>query len=154
MTGINSEIAGKRYRTGRPERSLHARILPIQIFRHLLVEGFLNTRRYLLEAFNHAFAAHSGNPRQEEAAHRIAWAAVKRLKRPGHLRFWARRVVGEGGLQRGSEGSGESENLAGRARTAERKENPPDSDEGMGSAVTFFTGFSFARQRRCSVTAA
>ena len=30
------------------------------------------------EAFNHAFAAHSGDPRQEEAAHRIAWAAVKR----------------------------------------------------------------------------
>ena len=29
------------------------------------------------EAFNHAFAAHSGDPRQEEAAHRIAWAAVK-----------------------------------------------------------------------------
>jgi cation transport regulator len=30
------------------------------------------------EAFNHAFASHSGDPRQEEAAHRIAWAAVKR----------------------------------------------------------------------------
>jgi cation transport regulator len=30
------------------------------------------------EAFNHAFAAHSGDPRREEAAHRIAWAAVKR----------------------------------------------------------------------------
>ena len=30
------------------------------------------------EAFNHAFAAHSDDPRQEEAAHRIAWAAVKR----------------------------------------------------------------------------
>ena len=30
------------------------------------------------EAFNHAFDAHSGDPRQEEAAHRIAWAAVKR----------------------------------------------------------------------------
>ncbi len=29
-------------------------------------------------AFNHAFEAHSGDPRQEEAAHRIAWAAVKR----------------------------------------------------------------------------
>jgi cation transport regulator len=29
------------------------------------------------EAFNHAFAAHQGDPRQEEAAHRIAWAAVK-----------------------------------------------------------------------------
>ncbi len=30
------------------------------------------------EAFNHAFAGHAGDPRQEEAAHRIAWAAVKR----------------------------------------------------------------------------
>ena len=30
-------------------------------------------------AFNHAFAAHQGDPRQEEAAHRIAWAAVKRV---------------------------------------------------------------------------
>ncbi|HUL46988.1 MAG TPA: ChaB family protein [Steroidobacteraceae bacterium] len=30
------------------------------------------------EAFNHAFDAHRGDPRQEEAAHRIAWAAVKR----------------------------------------------------------------------------
>ena len=30
------------------------------------------------EAFNHAFAAHTGDPRQEEAAHRIAWGAVKR----------------------------------------------------------------------------
>ena len=30
------------------------------------------------EAFNHAYAAHARDPRQEEAAHRIAWAAVKR----------------------------------------------------------------------------
>ena len=30
------------------------------------------------EAFNHAYAAHAGDPRREEAAHRIAWAAVKR----------------------------------------------------------------------------
>jgi len=30
------------------------------------------------EAFNNAFAEHLGDPRQEEAAHRIAWAAVKR----------------------------------------------------------------------------
>ena len=29
-------------------------------------------------AFNHAFAGHAGDPRQEEAAHRIAWAAVER----------------------------------------------------------------------------
>jgi cation transport regulator len=30
------------------------------------------------EAFNHAFAVHEGDRRQEEASHRIAWAAVKR----------------------------------------------------------------------------
>ncbi|MBM3577001.1 MAG: cation transporter [Alphaproteobacteria bacterium] len=30
------------------------------------------------EAFNRAFDAHRNDPRQEEAAHRIAWAAVKR----------------------------------------------------------------------------
>jgi cation transport regulator len=30
------------------------------------------------EAFNHAYAAHAREDRQEEAAHRIAWAAVKR----------------------------------------------------------------------------
>ena len=30
------------------------------------------------EAFNHAYAAHAGESGQEERAHRIAWAAVKR----------------------------------------------------------------------------
>jgi len=30
------------------------------------------------ESFNHAFAAHAGEADQEERAHRIAWAAVKR----------------------------------------------------------------------------
>ncbi len=30
------------------------------------------------EAFNHAFASHMGDLRQEEIAHRTAWAAVKR----------------------------------------------------------------------------
>jgi len=29
-------------------------------------------------AFNNAFAAHIDDPRREEIAHRIAWAAVKR----------------------------------------------------------------------------
>ena len=29
-------------------------------------------------AFNHAYADHADDPRQEEASHRIAWAAVKR----------------------------------------------------------------------------
>lgn len=41
-------------------------------------------------AFNHAYAAHQNDPRQEEAAHRIAWGAVKRQyeKRDG---LWQRR---------------------------------------------------------------
>jgi len=30
------------------------------------------------EAFNHAYVAHVNDPRREEAAHRIAWGAVKR----------------------------------------------------------------------------
>jgi len=30
------------------------------------------------EAFNHAFAAHASDPYQQECAHRIAWAGVKR----------------------------------------------------------------------------
>ncbi|HET7885776.1 MAG TPA: ChaB family protein [Bradyrhizobium sp.] len=29
------------------------------------------------EAFNHSFASHAADSRQEEIAHRIAWAAVK-----------------------------------------------------------------------------
>ncbi len=37
-------------------------------------------------AFNHAYAAHAGDPRREEIAHRIAWVAVKRnyVKVGGH----------------------------------------------------------------------
>jgi cation transport regulator len=30
------------------------------------------------EAFNHAFASHASDERQEEIAHRTGWAAVKR----------------------------------------------------------------------------
>ncbi|WP_371825236.1 ChaB family protein [Bradyrhizobium sp. CCBAU 53340] len=30
------------------------------------------------EAFNHCFASHVGDLRQEEIAHRTAWSAVKR----------------------------------------------------------------------------
>jgi cation transport regulator len=30
------------------------------------------------EAFNHAYASHEADMRQEEIAHRTAWAAVKR----------------------------------------------------------------------------
>ena len=43
------------------------------------------------EAFNHAFAAHAGDARQEEAAHRIAWAAVKRSYIKGNAGWTLRR---------------------------------------------------------------
>lgn len=48
--------------------------LPLSVRRHL-PEHALDIYR---GAFNHAFDAHVGDPRQEEVAHRIAWAAVKR----------------------------------------------------------------------------
>ncbi len=31
------------------------------------------------EAFNRAWERYAGDPRQEEIAHRVAWAAVKRI---------------------------------------------------------------------------
>jgi cation transport regulator len=37
-----------------------------------------NMLRTFIGKAKHAFAAHRGEARQEEAAHRIAWAAVKR----------------------------------------------------------------------------
>ncbi len=38
------------------------------------------------EAFNHAWQTYRGDPRHEEIAHRVAWAAVKKLyvKADGH----------------------------------------------------------------------
>jgi cation transport regulator len=47
------------------------------------------------EAFNHAYAAHVGDVRQEEAAHRIAWAAVKRSYVKAGGSWIARGVRGE-----------------------------------------------------------
>jgi cation transport regulator len=43
--------------------------------RHHLPEHAQDIYRH---AFNHAYGAHAGESRQEEIAHRIAWAAVKR----------------------------------------------------------------------------
>jgi cation transport regulator len=62
--------------------------LPISVQRYLPPHA----QDIYREAFNHAFSAHADDPRQEAAAHRIAWAAVKRsyvkignswLSRPG-----------------------------------------------------------------------
>lgn len=49
--------------------------LPASVRRHLPAHA----QDIYRAAFNHAFAAHSGDRRQEEAAQRIAWAAVKRV---------------------------------------------------------------------------
>ena len=49
--------------------------LPLSVRRHLPPHA----QDIYREAFNHAFEAHAGDLRQEEIAHRIAWAAVKRL---------------------------------------------------------------------------
>jgi cation transport regulator len=49
--------------------------LPSSVTRHLPPHA----QDIYRAAFNHAFAAHAGDPRQEEASHRIAWAAVKRV---------------------------------------------------------------------------
>jgi cation transport regulator len=48
--------------------------LPMSVRRHLPPHA----QDIYREAFNHAFEAHAGDSRQEEIAHRIAWAAVKR----------------------------------------------------------------------------
>lgn len=48
--------------------------LPDSVRQHLPAHAQNIYRR----AFNNAFVAHANEPRQEEAAHRIAWAAVKR----------------------------------------------------------------------------
>ncbi len=48
--------------------------LPAAVQRHLPPHA----QDIYREAFNRTFAAHAGDPRQEEASHRIAWAAVKR----------------------------------------------------------------------------
>ncbi len=52
----------------------HNAQLPVSVRSHL--PG--HAQDIYREAFNHAFDAHTGDPRQEEVAHRIAWAAVKR----------------------------------------------------------------------------
>jgi cation transport regulator len=48
--------------------------LPSSVRGHLPVHA----QDIFREAFNHAWTEHAGDPRQEEAAFRIAWAAVKK----------------------------------------------------------------------------
>ena len=49
--------------------------LPVSVRRNLPAHA----QEIYREAFNHAFAAHAGEYGQEARAHRIAWAAVKRI---------------------------------------------------------------------------
>jgi cation transport regulator len=49
--------------------------LPSSVARHLPPHA----QDIYRAAFNNAWAEHAGDPRQEEAAHRIAWAAVKHV---------------------------------------------------------------------------
>lgn len=49
--------------------------LPISVRHHLPERG----QDIYREAFNHAWQQYAGDPRQEEIAHRVAWAAVKRI---------------------------------------------------------------------------
>jgi cation transport regulator len=65
--------------------------LPASV-RHHLPEHAQDIYR---EAFNHAYAAHAGESRQEEAAHRIAWAAVKRSLRQGGRQLGSAHGKGE-----------------------------------------------------------
>jgi cation transport regulator len=48
--------------------------LPVSVRRHLPEHA----QDIYRAAFNHAYADHAHDPRREEAAHRIAWAAVNR----------------------------------------------------------------------------
>lgn len=49
--------------------------LPAPVRGHLPEHG----QDIFREAFNHAWQEYAGDPRQEEIAHRVAWAAVKRV---------------------------------------------------------------------------
>ncbi len=62
--------------------------LPISV-RHALPDHAQDIFR---AAFNNAFEAHAGEDRQEEAARRIAWAAVKRSYQKINDR-WVRKSI-------------------------------------------------------------
>ena len=49
--------------------------LPISIRHHVPEHG----QDIFREAFNHAWQQYADDPRHEEIAHRVAWAAVKRV---------------------------------------------------------------------------
>ena len=49
--------------------------LPLSVRRHLPAHA----QDIFREAFNHAWQEYADDPRREEIAHRVAWAAVKRF---------------------------------------------------------------------------
>ncbi len=53
--------------------------LPPRVRQHLPTHA----REIYREAFNNAWQQYAGDPRREEIAHRVAWAAVKRRYRKG-----------------------------------------------------------------------
>ena len=76
MEGRNTiaarQTAGRRKEAAAPYRTNED--LPSSVRDHLPEHA----QDIYREAFNNAHEAHAGDPRQEEVAHRIAWAAVKR----------------------------------------------------------------------------
>ena len=74
----------------------------------------------LREAFNHAYAEHTNDPRQEEAAFRIAWAAVKRVyEKVGDT--WVRRGEANGGRAVKSGAAKTPDQVAARFHQASRQ---------------------------------
>jgi cation transport regulator len=68
-------IAVRRWATSEVHMPYRENIdLPLALRRHLPEHA----QDIYRAAFNQAFSARAGDSRQEEAAHRIAWAAVKR----------------------------------------------------------------------------
>jgi cation transport regulator len=76
VISCNSAISGKSfdYPTGATMPYRINADLPPSVRSHLPPHA----QDIYREAFNRAFASHTGDVRQEEIAHRTAWAAVKR----------------------------------------------------------------------------
>jgi cation transport regulator len=75
LTTAEPHNSGKRYALEEPLMPYDVNAdLPPSVRSHLPEHA----QDIFREAFNHAHAEHAHDPRQEEAAFRIAWAAVKR----------------------------------------------------------------------------
>ena len=65
--------------------------LPASVRNHLP----FHAQEIYREAFNHAWASHAADPRREEVAHRVAWAAVKRQFHKGLDGQWQANAGGD-----------------------------------------------------------